>query len=227
VLIGGRDGKPRRDFAGKLSFSWPKRLDQYVLNKRDPNYDPLFPIGYGLTYAAPRALPRLDETRPAGVSVDQNALFVRGRLAQGPGWFTSGSVAQARIDRRSQEDSVRLTWTGQGKAGLALANPIDLRREVNGELSLIVEYRAAAKPANVTVSVEAGKTASVPVASLMTAAPGEWGEFAVPLRCFADGGADMEKVARPFILSTNAPLRLDISGVRVASAPAASKTCPR
>ena len=227
VLIGGRDGKPKRDFAGKLSFSWPKRLDQYVLNRTDPNYDPLFPIGYGLTYAAPRAVPVLDETRPAGLATDQNALFVRGRLAQGPGWFTSGSIAQTRIDRRSQEDSVRLTWSGTGEAGLGAAVPLNLQREVNGELSLVVEYRAASKPRDVQVAMEGGGRGIVPVTGLMTAAPGQWGEFAIPLRCFAETGANMGNITRSFIVSTDSPLQLDISGVRVASAPSAPKNCPR
>jgi beta-glucosidase len=227
VLIGDRAGKPRRDFAGKLSFSWPRRLDQYVLNKRDPNYDPLFPIGYGLSYAAPKSVAKLDETRPAGVTIDQNALFVRGRLAQGPGWTTSGSIAQSRVDRRSQEDSVRLTWTGQGEGALAVATPLDLRREANGELSLVVEYRAAAKPAGITVAMEGGQTATVRVASLMTAMPGQWGEFAVPLRCFAAGGANMEAIRRPFVVSSASPLQLDISGVRIASAAVAGTPCPR
>ncbi len=35
------------DFQGKLSFSWPKNTDTTV-NSGDPDYDPLFPYGYGL-----------------------------------------------------------------------------------------------------------------------------------------------------------------------------------
>ncbi|HEY9167595.1 MAG TPA: glycoside hydrolase family 3 N-terminal domain-containing protein [Candidatus Kryptonia bacterium] len=44
VLFG--DFKP----TGKLSQSWPKSMDQIPLNYGSPNYDPLFPYGYGLTY---------------------------------------------------------------------------------------------------------------------------------------------------------------------------------
>ena len=39
------------DFRGKLSFSWPKLPSQVVLNHGDKSYDPLFPVGYGLTYS--------------------------------------------------------------------------------------------------------------------------------------------------------------------------------
>lgn len=37
-------------FKGKLSFSWPKNMEQLPINKGDDNYDPLFPFGFGLTY---------------------------------------------------------------------------------------------------------------------------------------------------------------------------------
>ncbi len=44
VLFG--DFKP----AGKLSFSWPRSMDQIPINVGDKNYDPLFKYGYGLSY---------------------------------------------------------------------------------------------------------------------------------------------------------------------------------
>lgn len=51
LLFKTDDGKNKYDFSGKLSFSWPKRPCQATVNKGDAVYDPLFPIGYGLTYA--------------------------------------------------------------------------------------------------------------------------------------------------------------------------------
>jgi beta-glucosidase len=38
------------NFKGKLSFSWPKNVNQLPLNHGDASYDPLFSYGYGLTY---------------------------------------------------------------------------------------------------------------------------------------------------------------------------------
>jgi beta-glucosidase len=35
-------------FVGKLSFSWPRSMDQIPINVGDRNYDPLFQYGYGL-----------------------------------------------------------------------------------------------------------------------------------------------------------------------------------
>ena len=44
VLFG--DYKP----TGKLSFSWPRSMAQITIRQGDPNYNPLFPYGFGLTY---------------------------------------------------------------------------------------------------------------------------------------------------------------------------------
>lgn len=39
------------NFSGKLSFTWPKNMNQIPINIGDKEYDPLFPYGYGLSYA--------------------------------------------------------------------------------------------------------------------------------------------------------------------------------
>ena len=54
VLFNTQAGEVNHDFKGTLSFSWPKSLDQNELNVGDDDYDPLFPYGYGLSYAEPR-----------------------------------------------------------------------------------------------------------------------------------------------------------------------------
>ena len=36
-------------FTGKLPRTWFKTVDQLPMNSGDPHYDPLFPIGFGLT----------------------------------------------------------------------------------------------------------------------------------------------------------------------------------
>jgi beta-glucosidase len=50
VLFRKSNGKVNHDFVGKLSFSWPRTASQTVLNRNDPDYDPLFPYGFGLRY---------------------------------------------------------------------------------------------------------------------------------------------------------------------------------
>jgi beta-glucosidase len=50
VIFRNAAGAVNHDFKGKLSFSWPRHTTQLVLNRNDPDYDPLFAYGFGLTY---------------------------------------------------------------------------------------------------------------------------------------------------------------------------------
>ncbi|VXD07322.1 1,4-beta-D-glucan glucohydrolase [Sphingomonas sp. T1] len=226
VLIAGKDRKPAHDFHGTLSFSWPKRLDQYVLNRRDAGYDPLFPIGYGLTYAAPRTIARLDETRPKGVASDQNALFVRGRVVAGGRLDVAGEVRQTRVDRVAQEDSLRFTFASAGSASIEEAKSIDVTRESNGQLSLLVDYRVTTAPTGeVMLGMTGGKTATVPITGAMKPAGSDWRQIAVPLRCFAEGGVEMAQVSKPVTLTTTGALGIDVSSIRIASAPPGPVSC--
>ena len=50
LLFADEQGKPRFNFHGKLSFSWPRDKSQVLLNRDNDVYFPLFPQGFGLTY---------------------------------------------------------------------------------------------------------------------------------------------------------------------------------
>ncbi len=41
------------DFTGKLAVSWPRDMNQVPINVDYPDYDPLFPYGFGLTHSPP------------------------------------------------------------------------------------------------------------------------------------------------------------------------------
>ena len=51
VIFTNKNNEINYDFKGKLSYSWPKFSYQTKLNYGDKQYDPLFPFGFGLTYA--------------------------------------------------------------------------------------------------------------------------------------------------------------------------------
>ena len=57
VLFKKTNGETNYDFSGKLSFSWPASDTQFLLNRHDEDYDPLFSYGYGLTYNDTDQLP--------------------------------------------------------------------------------------------------------------------------------------------------------------------------
>ena len=218
----------KAEFRGKLPYSWPKRPDQTPLNAGDPGYDPLFAYGFGLTTRDRGDLARLPEDRGEGGG-DTNVLFARGKPGGGrrlllgaPGDLSPNPgpdlIAQRSADRRAQEDSVRLTWTGRGPATAALAGaPVDLRREANGDVALIVEARVEAPPAApVTLG---GRD----ITARLRALGRDWGEVAVPLRCLA--GTDLAKVTQPFAMTTAGKLDLTISGIRLGSPGAGVVDC--
>jgi beta-glucosidase len=224
VIFRKADGSIRNDFHGRLSYSWPKRADQTPLNVGDKGYDPLFAFGYGLKYGQKGDLPQLSEERPKGGGLPEGVLFGRGAVPQG--WrmaFEPASGGQIKgVDRRAQEDSRQLTWTGAGPATVAIhANPaLDLSRETTGQLSLVVDYRVDSAPtAPVTLS-------GVPITgSLRAATVGEWRTLTVPLGCLQKAGSDMTKLAVPFAITTAGQLKLTISDVRVLSATVPQDQC--
>jgi beta-glucosidase len=244
VLLRGPDGQPRYDFKGKLAFSWPKRVDQSPLNRGDADYDPLFAYGFGLTYADNGDLAALSEERPAGAAAGADGvLFGRGTVQGGSfalieeggpvGTVSGNSAALGRgelrmsgVDRRAQEDARLFVWNGTARATAAIAatQPLDISREATGQLSLVVDYRVDVKPTSaVTLGME---SASVPITGALNAAPlGEWRTLTIPLRCFANAGVDMQRVAVPLRITTAGRLSLAISDVRIASAAVAQDQC--
>jgi beta-glucosidase len=227
VLFRKPDGSIAHHFRGKLSFSWPKRGDQTPLNIGDKHYDPLFPFGYGLRYGQKREIGKLSEVRPPRSSTGADGIyFARGATPPGWGLAPTGGATVRSIDRRGQEDTRLVTFTGGGEQAFVLtaAKPLDLSRETNGQLSLLIDYRVDQKPGGaVTVAVDQAK---VPVTGALAAAPaGQWQTLAIPLGCFARAGADMSKVTHPFALATGGPLQVAISDIRVASVPVAQDKC--
>ncbi|WP_239017859.1 glycoside hydrolase family 3 protein [Sphingomonas aracearum] len=220
----------KQEFRGTLPFSWPKRSDQTPLNVGDPGYDPLFAYGYGLKAKDKGELAPLPEVR-ANAGGDRNTLFARGKPTAGRRLLIGAPddlranpgpdlISARAADRAGQEDSVRLTWTGRGQASAALVGePVDLTREANGEVALIVSLRVDGAPtALVTLN-------DVPVTDRVRhqAAVGGWGEIAVPLRCLSP--AELSRVTRPFVLSTAGALDLTISAVRFGSPATGAASC--
>jgi beta-glucosidase len=241
VLFAKRDGSVPYDFKGKLPFAWPRTPMQTTASPGDQ--EPLFAYGYGLTYQDIGDLQQLSEAIPAQAEgqASTHSYFLAGRAA--PGWqfvigegaggrtmfstavgkSESGALQVTAVDRTAQEDARLLKWSGSGAATVALqgANPIDLQREANGQLSLTFDYRVDAAPtAPVTVSIECGANCrgDFPIDTrLKQATAGEWQQLKLPLHCFQSRGADLRQVTAPFALTTAGKLELGIANVRLES----------
>ncbi|MFN4176472.1 glycoside hydrolase family 3 protein [Phenylobacterium sp.] len=234
VLIGDRQGRPRHDFRGKLSFSWPRRADQYRLNRGEPGYDPLFAYGYGLTYRDRASVPRLSEdpgvaTAPAanvdryfvgGRAVEPWRLVLRdagGEIAPGPSAVATpgGALAMQLVDAGGVQGAGRaFAWTGEGR--VAVAGPaVDLSRQANGDMTLLMTYRLDRRPPG-PVRLGLGRTGLRLDGLLAAAPPGEWRTVKVRLACFRQGGEDLTAVAQPAWIEAGAGAGLSVAELRLA-----------
>ncbi|MEO1658169.1 MAG: glycoside hydrolase family 3 N-terminal domain-containing protein [Pseudomonadota bacterium] len=215
------------DFTGRLSFSWPKLATQTDLNFGDADYDPLFPLGYGLTYADNGDVPQLSEISGLSDSAanQDGALFARGTLSDavtlaangepiGPLPYTSDSLSIRRVDHQAQEDSLLVTFSGAAVLSLVSDEPMDLVRQSNGGIELAVTARVLGPQAPMSIgmgcsnSVDEACRASVPVTLT-----NQWTETRISLSCFAQQGAPMDAIEEVLTLTGSAGQELQISEI--------------
>jgi len=235
VLIGDAAGKPRNDFKGRLSFSWPKDAAGAPLNVGQPGYDPQFAYDYGLTYAANTPVGALSEdSKVSGETSNVDRYFVDGRMvspwalllndaggqlktpATGPSSSPRGGVSVRAVDDVAQESARQLTFAGTGAANVQIwGTPVDLTRQSNGELALSFRYRVDAAPRGpVALSLGQG---TVNITDILNAGSAtQWKTLKVRLSCFRDAGADVSAVETPFMLATEAAATVSISEIRLA-----------
>ncbi len=229
MLFRVKDGRVRYDFSGKLSFSWPMTAD--VKGAK------LFPLGYGLSYGAPKRVGMLSEESgiadtagSAGIFFDKGvpasswSLQVSSpeagitRITSTPVSAAAGRVQVTAIDYLTQEGARRFIWRGDGAASVEMATqaPIDIDRESNADILVLMTMRIDGKPtapimlsstcgANCASEINADQLASLPI--------GTWKTVGVPLKCFANRGTDMKKVDVPIRLTTSGKLDMSLSRV--------------
>lgn len=237
VIIGDKAGVARHDFKGKLSFSWPKRADQQPLNYQQPNYDPLFAYGFGLTYADKGNLAPLSED--SGLKdvqlVNVDNYFTAGRVrepwkfyladaqgaAEGTGNLASpqGFITQTITDAGAQESGRILTFTGQESRAYFEGPLVDLSRQSTGELAISFSYKldqAPTGPVNLFLGRDrfVGQQRDI---SRLLVADGKFHTLKVKLNCFAAIGLDMKQVGIPFGLSSAQPLKITYNTVQLAT----------
>lgn len=237
VILQKSGGGANFDFKGKLSYSWPRTAAQTPLNRHDENYNPLFPYGFGLTYADDGNLAQLSEDpgldRKAG---GKENFFEKGKPVSP--WSLKGSTANEQmevvdavmeiggvlnvrsIDRAAQEDAKQARWSGKEPASLEITgNEVDLSRESNGDMAIALQYRVDQKPEGpVIMFVEDAKNGrtELDVTKLFSGDPSNtWTQVDIKLSCFAEAGADMSQLTTVFGLNTEAPFSFSFSGIRL------------
>jgi beta-glucosidase len=229
VIIGDAQGKPRRDFQGTLSFSWPKTAGQFTLNQGMAGYDPLFALGYGLSYARGGSVGPLSEVSGVDASIGNTSVFYSRGNAPAPFALGSdGAIARKQVEGAAQQEgAVQLSWPA-GPAKLRISgSTLDLSRETNAELSLRLTYRLdTPATGRVRLSMEGGDdTGSIDATGLFTGQTGAWRTVNVSLKCYADAHIDMSKVTAPLVVDASGPLVFTLAEARIVSDPANS-VCP-
>jgi beta-glucosidase len=231
VLVGDAAGKPRFDFSGRLSYSWPKSAGQFHLNHSVTPYEPQFPLGYGLGYQQPQAVPVLSEAPGLDGAVwNVDRYIVEGKV-QAP-WSVlvdNGAI----VSSQSVAPGQALSWNGRGSAGAMVRGAaVDLRRQANADLSLLVEYRldhAADGPVQLMLGCVPAcpGNAALEVAHLLRAATAVdgWQTLKIRLSCFREAGTVLSAIDAPFALRTAGHLGLTLRTVRLVSDPAGA-ICP-
>ncbi len=249
VLFRDAGGDVAHDFKGRLSFSWPRKASQARLNRGDADYAPLFPYGFGLTYADDGSLAALSEENDVEAAQGAHVYYAsgpvapwtlyvedeNGRVAVDSGGATtskSENLVVRAIDRDAQEDARTLIWSGQAvaRALIRAEEPIDLRRESNGEMALGRDLRvdqAASAPVTLAMGCGEGCSGRLDVGAPLAGLPvGEWTSLRFRLSCFAAVGADMSKIDTPLFLETAGTLGISASAVKLVSAAEGNADCP-
>ncbi|MCB1627411.1 MAG: glycoside hydrolase family 3 C-terminal domain-containing protein, partial [Xanthomonadales bacterium] len=250
VLLRNRDGAVQHDFKGKLSYSWPRRADQSPLNVGQSDYDPQFAYGFGLSYADDGALAALSEDSgltDAGSGANQ--FLVAGAPAVGlqllllgadeqavvvsaPQASTAdGALSLSSIDHEKQEGARLLVWQGKARMALLSQQPLDLDRETNGDVLLVVTLRVDALPADVSVDLQARsggtQVVTLPLTATLSALDqGVWTRIGIPLKCLRTAGADTAALDVPFALQASAGVQIALADVRAATDHDQLLACP-
>ena len=194
LLFRSADGRVAHDFSGRLSFAWPA----VVCPGRAK---PLFPLGYGLTYARgrPAKMGQLNARfSPGGCAAEQErSIFVQS--AQPPYQLMVGSTVAAwpdavigpdlntalafpsaatpalrvtTVDVNTQQDGKRLTWLGPARLMAVSPRPTSLRAFSAGALMFeIVPGVAAQSPVSVAMACGPGCGASLDLSSVLSRLP--------------------------------------------------------
>jgi beta-glucosidase len=143
-------------------------------------------------------------------------------------------VRVTRIDRSAQEDTLRFEWLGVGPAGVELDSrqPFDFSRETNGDVALVLDMRVNKAP---TAQVDVGMACaeprcagSVQIESALAQMPaGNWRRLAIPLKCFARSGADMQRITTGISMRTAGTLDVAISRVSLGTESDQTVACAR
>ena len=226
VLVGDAAGSPRFDFSGQLPAAWPRTPDMAD--------GALYDFGYGLTYASARSawseLPEIDMSEAAGDSrlwfsagapAARWSLLVEGagtgeqtRITTVPAEALAGRVRVTAENYIVQEGARRFAISG-GESSVILRNfePVDLDRETNADVLLLVTARVWDAPDSAMLGAAGNNSRGISAVTLPVS--DGFVRYGIPLKCFRNKGADMTDLTMPFVMTTQGAADFAIGEVRL------------
>ncbi|WP_375289659.1 glycoside hydrolase family 3 N-terminal domain-containing protein [Qipengyuania sp.] len=208
VLVANATGTPERDFTGRLSFDWPR-------DARSPMEDPLFKRGYGLSYGNPASLGSVNEDPGmdlAAARADER-YFIKGQVVEPWRLGLDTAVTARAIDLGAQEDARQFEWAAPG--GIAIDGPaVNLHRQLDEGFALFLDMRIDT-PATGPVTLAFGGAALDITAFLAKETVGDPFVGEIPIKCFADAGADLENVSTPLRITAPEGFAMTLRSARI------------
>lgn len=244
VIIADENGEARYPVRGKLPFSWPKTPAQGRLNADQQPYDPLFKLGYGLSYDEST---EVSDTLPTdfGDAVAQADAVVFERAPQDPWSLHIGhaagrtevtssiqslnGVTTETFDDRVQEDARLFRFDGQQPGFFTFVSPFprDLRAFANeqGVLSVTLDASFADDEA-LDLAFNCGADACQGQYNIrqylaedgINPQQTEWQQLDFSVSCLADDGVDVAKLGEIFRLQTAGQAEVRIRDIRMTQA---------
>lgn len=208
VLVAGRNGRAAADFTGRLPFAWPA-------DARSPIAAPLFPVGYGHSYARPGAVGAVNEDPRVDLAASRSdeRYFAKGAVVEPWRLGLDAVVSQRAVDLGAQEDARQFAWSGPGSLAID-GPPVNLARQLDQSWVLVFDWRIDASGRGPFAVTMAG--AELDLTSWLAAQPrGNATVTRIPLSCFAARGANFDAVGTPLRLRGDAGLTLTLREVKI------------
>ena len=223
---------PTYDFVGRLSFSWPATAIDFDNNLGKADYSPLFPVGYGLSYAThSENMPMLSET--SGLDqlkpVNFGQVFNRGVVAhpwntvlvaegERNQFFTTSAsykgLSVSYTDYITQEDAFLIDFKG---GNLKLLFELSKKRSNGNDISASGKSLAFAVKSNnvleLNIELESSDSPQTSILDEISSTNGQWMEVAIPMECLS-GNLSRDSKFLGFSFSTKSSATIELANIR-------------
>ena len=135
----------------------------------------------------------------------------------------SSASGYLSVERNAEDQAISAAWNGEGEAQFFVAHegPRDYSQHVAQDSALVVLLRVDKTPKK-KVSMRMGCgypcASSADITKLLRALPtGEWLRVSFDLKCFAEGGLNINNVDTPVLITTKGEMSLTIADIGMVS----------